>query len=76
MPKYRVTVDENKCIGCGSCSAVCPANFEMTAGGKAKSIKQEIESMGCNQLAAESCPVEAIRIDPIVALPQRESNNG
>ncbi len=65
MQKYRVKVDKDKCIGCGSCPAVCPANFEMRDDGKAHVLKEEVAGLGCNQIAAEICPTDAIRVDPI-----------
>ena len=62
---FKVQVDKDKCIGCGSCAAICPANFVIEKDGKAHSIKEKVENLGCNQIAAETCPVEAIRVDPI-----------
>jgi len=53
-----VSVDKEKCIGCGACAAICPDGFEMKEGkaevknGKAKCIKE----------AAEGCPVQAIKV--------------
>lgn len=65
MPKFIVKLDKEKCIGCGSCTAVCPGNFEMDTDGKSKVLKSEIDELGCNQVAAESCPVQAITVEPI-----------
>jgi ferredoxin len=65
MAKFSVKINKNECIGCGSCTAVCPANFEMGDDGKAKVINSEVEELGCNQLAAENCPVQAISVKPI-----------
>lgn len=51
-----VSVNKEKCIGCGACASVCPQGFEIKDGkahvkdSKAKCIKE----------AAESCPVDAI----------------
>lgn len=60
MVKYKVKVDKNKCIGCGSCVAVCEGNFEMVDG-KAK-IKKAESDLPCNKEAADVCPVQAIAI--------------
>ncbi|MCH7759063.1 ferredoxin, partial [Patescibacteria group bacterium] len=49
MQKFKVKVDQDKCIGCGACPAVCPANFEMRDVGKAHTLKEEVEGLGCNQ---------------------------
>jgi ferredoxin len=60
---YLVYVDEQTCIGCGACTAACN-NFEMR-GDKAASIKREVEDLGCNQDAMETCPVHCIKIEKI-----------
>jgi len=57
---FKILLDKDKCIGCGTCAAVCPANFELEDG-KAKPIKEEVESLGCNRIAEETCPVQAIK---------------
>ena len=59
MP-YKITVDKEKCIGCGSCAANCD-NFEVKEG-KAHVKKAEVEDLGCNQEAADVCPVDAIKV--------------
>ena len=58
---HKIIVDQNKCIGCGACSATCPGSFEMTDG-KAKPIKAEIEKLTCEKDAEAGCPVNAISI--------------
>lgn len=58
--KYKVSVDKEKCIGCGSCVAVCEGNFEMKDG-KAVAIKP-ISDLPCNKEAADICPVSAITV--------------
>ena len=55
---YKISVDKEKCIGCGACAAVCD-NFELKEG-KAYAKKAEVEELGCNKDAADGCPVEAI----------------
>ena len=57
---FKIKVDEEKCIGCGACAASCD-NFEMNEG-KAVAKKKEVDKLGCNQEAADVCPVEAIKI--------------
>ncbi len=62
-----------KCIGCGSCVAICPQSWEMRDDGKANLINSkinkktnsqelEVKEIGCNQEVAEICPVECIKI--------------
>ena len=58
MVKYKVKIDKNKCIGCGSCVAICPGNFKLD-GAKA-SVKKEISGLKCNEEAADACPVSCI----------------
>jgi len=57
---HKITVDKNKCIGCGSCSATCPGSCEMKDG-KAYVIKSEVEKLTCEKDVA--CPVDAISIN-------------
>ena len=54
-------VNEN-CIGCGSCTAVCPEVFDLNADGVAENIIGEVpaELEEAAKEAAESCPVDAI----------------
>jgi len=66
MRKFKVKVDREKCIGCGSCISVCPENFYFKDG-KAE-VKKEIiteKEYDCNLEAAELCPVDAISIEEI-----------
>ena len=57
---FRVEVDHGKCIGCLACTRcnnfVCGNDF------KAQAVRSEVEEIGCNQEAAEICPVGAITI--------------
>ncbi|MCK4554106.1 ferredoxin [Candidatus Parcubacteria bacterium] len=55
-----ITIDKDLCIGCGACSAVCPKAFKMSGDNKAEIISQEDSS--CVKNAAESCPVQAIKV--------------
>jgi len=53
-----ITVDQDACIGCGACVALCPNVFEMNDEGKSHAISQD--DVACAQNAAASCPVQAI----------------
>jgi ferredoxin len=66
MRKFRVKVDREKCIGCGSCVSVCPENFRFREG-KADVIKEIIteKEYDKNLEASELCPVGAISIEEI-----------
>lgn len=55
-----ITVNKDLCIGCGTCSALCPKVFEVGADGKSSVISQD--DVACAQNAAASCPVQAIAV--------------
>jgi len=70
----KVLQEHKKCIGCGSCAAMCPKYWEMSDDGKAKLIgsklnsksgnyELDIKEAGCNQDAAETCPVQCIHVN-------------
>ena len=65
---FKILLTKDKCIGCGACSAVCPANYEMGEDGKAIVLKSSVEILGCNKLAEESCPNQAIIVEPLISL--------
>lgn len=65
MSQYKVTIDKKCCIGCGSCLAVCPENFETDQDGKSQVKNEKVEELGCNQLAADTCPAACIRVEKI-----------
>jgi ferredoxin len=62
MAKIRIEQDREQCIGCGSCAAVCPDNWEMKDDGKSAPIEKVVDDIGCNQDAADGCPVQCIKI--------------
>jgi len=53
-----VKVDEEKCIGCGSCEAICPEGFEIVDG----KSKAKDKMAQCIEKAANTCPTKAISI--------------
>jgi len=54
----KVELDQSKCIGCGTCVALCPENFEMD-GAKAKA---KGDASDCAQQAVDNCPVNCIAV--------------
>lgn len=74
----KIIFDRNNCIGCGVCTALCPKYWEMGEDNKStlKDSKEnfetgnfELEILGPseedkknNQEAADSCPVQVIKI--------------
>jgi len=55
----KVKVNQDTCIGCGSCASICPKVF-VVQDGKAKVINAEGDSEANIQMAIDSCPVTAI----------------
>lgn len=56
----RIKFDKEGCIGCGACAAQCD-NWIMK-NRKAYPRKTELKEKGCNEIAEEVCPVNAIKI--------------
>jgi ferredoxin len=59
----KVTVDQEKCIGCGNCQDVCPDVFAIEDDGKSHVKKGAPLDKECVKEAAENCPVEAITVE-------------
>lgn len=68
----KIKLERNKCIGCGSCVAVCDKYFEMgednlskIKGGQTigENMELEINEVGCAKEAAEICPVQIIKVE-------------
>jgi len=58
----KIIQKHEECIGCGACVSVCPDNWEMGKDGKAKPKKTDVKEVGCNQSAADTCPVQCIKV--------------
>jgi len=70
----KIVLERAKCIGCGSCTQVCPKFFEMGEDGKSvlkgaapeneEQIQElELENPECAVDAEEVCPAQAIRVE-------------
>lgn len=58
----KASVDEEKCIGCGACTASCSDVFELGDDGKAH-VKKDADCSKCDcKSVVENCPVNAISI--------------
>lgn len=59
-----VTVDKSRCIGCGLCVSIAPEVFEMKDDGfsHAKDVSGDKKFTKKVKEAADSCPVQAIKI--------------
>lgn len=62
MSKYKIEQEIEKCIGCGSCVSLCSSNWEIKDDNKAYPKNVELDEIGCNEEAANSCPVQCIKI--------------
>ncbi len=58
---YKIKQNKDLCVGCGGCVTVCAQNWKMD-GPKAEPINITVEDIGCNQKAADVCPVKCITI--------------
>lgn len=57
----KLVVDQEICIGCGTCAALCPKVFKINNDGKAEVIDQNADTPENIQNALASCPVSAIK---------------
>jgi ferredoxin len=69
----KIIYEKEKCIGCGSCAALCPKYWVLSEDGKARLLNSKnnqktgneelkIKEIGCIEGAAQSCPVQIIHI--------------
>ncbi|MFH1643361.1 MAG: ferredoxin [Patescibacteria group bacterium] len=69
----KIVHDRSKCIGCGSCVALCADFFEIAEDGRAHLLKsqldekldmetREIEEAECAEEAVNICPVQCIQL--------------
>lgn len=58
----KIKHDYDACIGCGACVNVCPENWKFFKD-KPKPIKTQVKEIGCNQEAADVCPVQCISFE-------------
>jgi len=68
----KIKLEREKCIGCGSCAAICPTYFELIDDGKShikgSTEENHIETLETDKLdsaesAAEACPAQCIYIE-------------
>lgn len=70
--KYKIEIDREKCIACGTCYSLDPVHFEPSenlkskvVGGKTNEKSEgnfDDENIEEAQEAADSCPVNAIEV--------------
>lgn len=69
----KIIYEKDKCISCGTCSAVCPDHWEMGEDRKAQLkdgvaeagnvFTKQLEEAGCNDLASQNCPAQCIHVE-------------
>jgi len=60
MSKFKIIFEREKCLGCGACMS-CD-NWEMKDDGKVSPKQIDLDDLGCNEQAAEVCPIKIINI--------------
>ena len=59
----KIVIDQELCIGCGSCVSIAPEHFKLNDEGKSTVIKQySKEDEKIIEEAVDSCPVDAISL--------------
>jgi len=62
MEAKNIKVDQDQCIGCGSCPAVANGTFQMGDDDKAHVLDSVSDDMETIKMAVDSCPTQAISI--------------
>jgi len=57
----KIKIDQNKCVGCGRCTEICPETFRLGAEGKAEVIQDS--DLVCAGKASDNCPMGAIEVE-------------
>ena len=58
---YKITIDAEKCIGCGECVDICPEEVYELQDGKSVAVNEE-DCVGCES-CIEVCEEDAITIE-------------
>lgn len=67
----KIKLEREKCIGCGSCQALCAKYFQLQDDGKSHVVganlqdveELEVEKIECAEQASQACPVQCIHIE-------------
>ena len=57
---YQITIDKEKCTGCGECVDICPAEVLEMKDEKSEPVNID-ECLGCES-CVETCPESAITL--------------
>jgi ferredoxin len=56
-------VDQEKCIGCGACAALCPGVYKMNDDNKAEVFDVAGDTEENIQMSVNGCPTQAISVE-------------
>lgn len=73
MVFIKVVIDQDACLGCGTCTCLCVRFFELANSLEVAKIRDEFQSgdpslgevsqdIDCIRIAMNKCPVNAIKI--------------
>ena len=62
MKISKIEVDHEACIGCGTCTTIAPGTYQLNENNKSTVIDVNGDDADTALLAAQSCPVQAIKI--------------
>lgn len=61
----KVKVNQDACIGCGACAAICSDVFELNDEGLSEAKTEDVKEENKDEVrdAADSCPTGAILVE-------------
>lgn len=61
----KVEVNQDACIGCGACAAICDKVFELNDEGLSEAKVEEVSEKDSQEVrdAADACPTGAITVE-------------
>lgn len=61
----KVKVNQESCIGCGACVAICDKYFEINDEGLSQAINENVKEDEQQEVrdAADACPTAAIEVE-------------
>ena len=75
-----MSIDEEKCIGCGTCAIVCPYNAPKVDEEKKKAVRcngcAERVAAGEKPVCVEACPARALDFGPVGEMKKRRRARG
>lgn len=58
----KIIINQEKCIGCGTCVAMVPNVFEINDANKAEVVDADGDTPENIETAIKACPVQAIEV--------------